>query len=112
MAHRQQHGRQARWRWAAALLCAPFCAGCIATGQIPASETLSEARQSGLAPGRRLDRQAAPLPTDCRLPWLLSEEESSTLNLQEGCKSEPGLRWFPRGGPRGIAWETNSGFAT
>ena len=113
MAPRPQEGRRRKgWRWGAVALCTLLCVRCIATGQLPEAETLSEARQSGLAPGRRLDRQPAPLPTDCRLPWLLTEEESSTLNLQEGCKSEPGLRWFPRGGPRGIGWDTARGFAT
>ena len=88
MAPRPQEGRRRKgWRWGAVALCTLLCVRCIATGQLPEAETLSEARQSGLAPGRRLDRQPAPLPTDCRLPWLLTEEESSTLNLQEGCKS-------------------------
>ena len=109
---RPTNRRRALWQWAAAALCSMLCVRCIWTGHLPAPEMLAEARQPGPAPAGGVDRQPAPLSPDCRLLWLLTEEETSTLNLQEGCKSEPGLRWFPRGGPRGIVWDTARGLAS
>ena len=85
--------------------------GCMTIGQLPPAEGLSERATFAVEPSRRLDRSNAPDSDACIVPWLTAEGEASRLDIRAACPTPDGVRWFPRGGPRGIAWDTVSGAA-
>ncbi|MCB9506650.1 MAG: hypothetical protein H6698_06595 [Myxococcales bacterium] len=51
------------------------------------------------------------LPDSCVVEWHLDEGEEATLDIGAACPAPRGARWFPIGGPRGIAWDVARGVA-